>query len=93
MNCLRAQLKVIARPGGSILNCSSGGGLAGLPHHGAYGSAKWGIRGLTRTAAVEYGPEGVRVNCLVPYVVPSLRVIRFWVKYTDSHVMLQWPHR
>lgn len=71
MNCLRAQLKVITRPGGSILNCSSGGGLAGLPHHGAYGASKWGIRGLTRTAAVEYGPEGIRVNCLVPYVRSS----------------------
>lgn len=72
MNCMRAQLKVIARPGGSILNCSSGAGLAGLPHHGAYSAAKWGIRGFTKTAAVEYGPEGVRVNCLVPYVILSL---------------------
>lgn len=72
MNCMRAQLEVIARPGGSILNCSSGAGLAGLPHHGAYSAAKWGIRGFTKTAAVEYGPEGVRVNCLVPYVILSL---------------------
>lgn len=77
MNCMRAQLKVIARPGGSILNCSSGGGLAGLPHHGAYGAAKWGIRGFTKTAAVEYGPEGVRVNCLVPYVTLSLPAPHF----------------
>lgn len=77
MNCLRAQLKVIARPGGSILNCSSGAGLSGLPHHGAYGAAKWGIRGFTKTAAVEYGPEGIRVNCLVPYVRSSPRTLEF----------------
>lgn len=68
MNCLRSQLKVISRPGGSILNCSSGAGLGGLPHHGAYGASKWRIRGLTKTAAVEYGPEEIWVNCLIPYV-------------------------
>lgn len=66
MNCMRAQLKVITRPGGSILNCSSGAGLRGIASFSAYGAAKWGIRGLSKTAAVEYGHEGVRVNTLVP---------------------------
>ena len=41
-------------------------GLTGLAYHGAYGSAKWGMRGLTRTAAVELGRDGIRVNSIHP---------------------------
>jgi 3alpha(or 20beta)-hydroxysteroid dehydrogenase len=52
--------------GGSIVNVSSTAGLNGLPGHAAYGSAKWGLRGLSKTAAVELGPYGVRVNTIVP---------------------------
>jgi 3alpha(or 20beta)-hydroxysteroid dehydrogenase len=54
------------RGGGSIVNVSSTAGLNGLPGHAAYGSAKWGLRGLSKTAAVELGPQGVRVNTIVP---------------------------
>jgi 3alpha(or 20beta)-hydroxysteroid dehydrogenase len=52
--------------GGSIVNVSSTAGLNGLPGHAAYGSAKWGLRGLSKTAAVELGPHGVRVNTIIP---------------------------
>ena len=52
--------------GGSIVNISSTAGLTGLAYHGAYGSAKWGMRGLTRTAAVELGGDGIRVNSVHP---------------------------
>ena len=52
--------------GGSIINISSTAGLTGLAYHGAYGSAKWGMRGLTRTAAVELGRDGIRVNSVHP---------------------------
>jgi 3alpha(or 20beta)-hydroxysteroid dehydrogenase len=52
--------------GGSIVNISSTAGLTGYAYHGAYGSAKWGMRGLTRTAAVELGRDGIRVNSIHP---------------------------
>ena len=52
--------------GGSIVNISSTAGLAGLYGHGAYGAAKWGVRGLTKTAAVELGVHGIRVNSVHP---------------------------
>ena len=55
-----------ARGGGSIVNVSSLAGLQGLPGHGAYGASKWGVRGLTKTAAVELGPSGIRVNAVHP---------------------------
>jgi 3alpha(or 20beta)-hydroxysteroid dehydrogenase len=55
-----------ARGGGSIVNFSSTAGSTGMPAHAAYGSAKWGVRGLTRTAALELGADGIRVNAIHP---------------------------
>lgn len=52
--------------GGSIINLSSFAGQRGVPYHGIYGASKWGIRGLTRTAAIDLGPEGIRVNAVLP---------------------------
>ncbi|OAG36428.1 hypothetical protein AYO21_09413 [Fonsecaea monophora] len=66
MNCMRAQLREISRPGGSIVNVSSTSGLRGLPRNAAYASSKFGVVGLTESTAAEYGKLGVRVNALLP---------------------------
>ncbi|TML07691.1 MAG: SDR family oxidoreductase [Actinobacteria bacterium] len=60
-----------AAGGGAIVNVSSTAGCSGFPDHVAYGAAKWGLRGLTRTASVELGPLGIRVNCVVPGAVDT----------------------
>jgi 3alpha(or 20beta)-hydroxysteroid dehydrogenase len=52
--------------GGAIVNVGSTAGMAGYPELGAYTMSKWGIRGLTRVAALELAPMGIRVNTLVP---------------------------
>jgi 3alpha(or 20beta)-hydroxysteroid dehydrogenase len=52
--------------GGSIVNVASVAGARGLPGHTAYGAAKWALRGISRTAAVELGPHGIRVNAVLP---------------------------
>ncbi len=59
------------RGGGSIVNISSTAGVMGYPGHVAYGSAKWGLRGLTRVAALELCDAKIRVNCVLPGAVDT----------------------
>ena len=55
-----------ARGGGSIVNFSSVQGLEGREGLPAYTASKFGIRGLSKTAAIELGPHGIRVNTIFP---------------------------
>lgn len=57
---------MIANGGGSIVNISSVDGMKGANSLAAYSSSKWGVRGLTRVAAMEFGHRGVRVNSIHP---------------------------
>lgn len=62
--------------GGSIINASSIEGLAGMPSCTAYAATKWAIRGMTKCAAMELGPKGIRVNSVHPGMIdtPMTRV-------------------
>ena len=54
---------------GSVVNFASGAGLFGKPGQSSYAAAKEGIRGMTRVAATEWGPDGINCNCICPLVM------------------------
>jgi NAD(P)-dependent dehydrogenase (short-subunit alcohol dehydrogenase family) len=66
--------RVLAEHGGVVVFVASASGITSAPRHAAYGAAKAGLMSLVRTAAVELGPAGVRVNAVAPGVVWTPRV-------------------
>lgn len=60
----------------SIINISSTSGLYGSPLRSPYAAAKWGLIGLTKTWAMELGPDGIRVNAICPGSVEGERIDR-----------------
>ena len=63
--------QMLIQGGGVILNVASVAGILGAPMLGPYGASKHGVVGLTKTAAAEYGPQGIRVNALCPGFSPT----------------------
>ena len=64
---LQAALPALRRSGGgAVVNVVSLASVYGYAWQGAYGASKWALRGLTRVAAQEFGPEGIRVNAVMP---------------------------
>ncbi|WP_353227310.1 glucose 1-dehydrogenase [Novosphingobium sp.] len=57
---------MVRRRRGAIVNISSVDGMRGANGYAAYSASKWGVRGLTKVAAMEFGPRGVRVNSVHP---------------------------
>lgn len=62
---------MLARGGGSVVVTSSTGALGGVPGMTAYGASKAALLGLVRTAAIELGSAGIRINALVPGAIDN----------------------
>ncbi|MEM7704403.1 MAG: SDR family NAD(P)-dependent oxidoreductase [Pseudomonadota bacterium] len=69
---LRAAIPLMrASGGGSIVNNSSTAGVQGIATMADYSAAKWGLIGLSRSAALELGPDNIRVNVIAPGIIQT----------------------
>lgn len=66
--------------GGSIINVSSQAGLHGLSGYAGYGASKWGLRGLSKVAAIELGAYGIRVNTVFPGMIDTPMIAHLGVQ-------------
>jgi NAD(P)-dependent dehydrogenase (short-subunit alcohol dehydrogenase family) len=87
--CMKCEIEQMKKQnsGGSIVSTASAAGLIGIPGASAYNSAKHGVVGLTKTAALEYASRNIRFNAVCPGFIetPMLnRVTEASVKIRDS---------
>ena len=72
--CMKYELRQMLQQGGegfSIVNCSSIGGLIGMPGRVAYHASKHAVLGMTKCAALEYAAKGIRINAVCPATIST----------------------
>jgi NAD(P)-dependent dehydrogenase (short-subunit alcohol dehydrogenase family) len=92
--CMKHELRVMRAQGsGAIVNCSSLGGLVGLPGRAAYHGTKHAVLGMTKSAGVEYAPRGIRINAVCPGTIDTPMVREMIKGQPDAmaEIMTQQP--
>lgn len=78
-NCAQAAGRSMLQRGqGSIVAIGSGAGLGGMAERSHYSASKHGVNGLVKSLAIEWGPRGVRVNCVSPGAVDTPLLRKHW---------------
>jgi NAD(P)-dependent dehydrogenase (short-subunit alcohol dehydrogenase family) len=83
--CMKHELRVMREQGsGAIVNCSSLGGLVGLPGRASYHGTKHAVLGFTKSAGVEYAPRGIRINAVCPGTIDTPMVADMLAGQADA---------
>lgn len=85
-------LQMVAQGHGSVVNISSGAGLIGTPGYIGYSASKTAELGLTRSAAMDYAKNGIRVNAICPALVNTPLVAAMVDENPQYHEMLMAAH-
>jgi NAD(P)-dependent dehydrogenase (short-subunit alcohol dehydrogenase family) len=91
--CMKHEIvQMLAQGGGRIVNTGSIAGLIGLPTSSAYVAAKHGVLGLTKTAALEYAQDDIRVNAVCPGYIET-KMTEDTVRRRGEQLMQMVPFR